>query len=261
MAFRLPDLQQAPRAVYEELILENRRRSRSVPEVGAFAASIALGSRFQAEVVPGDQETQSLWFSYEATLNEVEADGRSRARRGEELSYHNRAHVADCLLALACLLKLDNCLDEKLKLLGLLVMAGHDLGHQGFTNEQLGSPGEQERQTLARLAEGAWAGLPSPYLELASRLVLGTDPAVVMHNHQQMLETKEFDASRLLQVYVNEADIAGSLHPGLAEVLTMQLLAERNQAVTKSAAAGLYRDFRRKAMVSSAAGRLLFGHV
>ncbi|MFM1827581.1 MAG: hypothetical protein RLY67_962 [Pseudomonadota bacterium] len=261
MAYRLPDLTDDPRGSYEALLLENRAKGRAVPEVGAFAAEIALSpSGGTSSFAMREPSAQALWLSYEATLNEVEADGRSRARRGEELSYHNRAHVADCLLALACLYRFDSHLDDHAKLLGLVVMAGHDLGHQGRTNEELGSAGEQERQTLARLVEGAWRGLRPADLSAASQLLLGTDPAAVKENHRRFLAMEQPSELDLLQVLINEADIAGSFHPSLAESLTLALLRERGQVECKVSAASMYEIFRSQAMVSSTPGRLLLGH-
>jgi hypothetical protein len=259
MAYRLPDLTNDPKRTYESLLLENRSKGRTVPEVGAFAAEIALSPLSPASFTTRDPSVQELWLSYEATLNEVEADGRSRARRGEELAYHNRTHVSDCLLALACLYRLETSLDERSKLLGLVVMAGHDLGHQGRTNEELGSPGEQERQTLARLIEGAWRGLKPADLDLASRLLLGTDPAVVEDNHRRFEQSAAESRVDLLQVLINEADIAGSLHPHLAEGLTMALLKERGQIECKDSAAAMYTAFRARTLVSSVPGRCLLG--
>lgn len=255
MGYRIPDFGQAPRQTYQQLLVENRSKGRSVPEAGALALEIALSGK-PSELEAGQNE---LWLTYEATLAEVEADGRSKNRRGVELAYHNRQHVGDCLLALACLFRFDRVLPDSLRLLGLVVMAGHDLGHQGLTNEQLGGPSEQERQTLARLTEGAWRGLKQEHCELAGRLLIGTDPALVASNHVRLASVPNPERIDLLQVYINEADIAGSLHPALAMAQTQALLMERNEPSSSAHAQATYSAFLTQARVSTVPGRLLLG--
>ena len=256
MGYKIPDFTPNPRQAYEAVLLENRQRSRTVPEVGAMALEVCMPGGLRR----GQDLLGALFIAYEATLNEVEADGRQRARRGAELAYHNRQHVADCLLALACLLRLDESLPDVFKVIGLLVMAGHDLGHQGLENDALGGDSAQERLTAARLAEGAWRSLPPETLKLATELVIGTDPALVPKNHADHRLADVFNHRALLQVYINEADIAASLLPELGRELTRALLQERGEMAPVSEAIDhAYRNFRLHACVSSAAGRALIG--
>lgn len=254
MGYNLPDFAEDPHQAFRTLLLENRRRHRTVPEIGLMALEICMPSgRRRRDDPPG-----ALQMAYEATLNEVEADGRQKARRGAELAYHNRRHVEDCVIALACLFRLDTELTDDQRLLGLLVMAGHDLGHQGLENSELGAMSAQERLTAERLAEGAWSGLPSETLRHAISLVIGTDPALVAENHDRHLRDLT-SADALLQVYINEADIAASLLPQLGPDLTRALLLERGRSdPTNAEVHAFYEDFCRGSRVTSVAGRTLF---
>jgi hypothetical protein len=90
-------------------------------------------------------------------------------------------------------------------------------------------------------------------------LILGTDPALVAANHARFASNPSADPVDLLQVYINEADIAGSLHPSLAMAQTEALLIERNEPSSESHARSTYAAFISMATVSSSPGRLLLG--
>jgi hypothetical protein len=97
------------------------------------------------------------------------------------------------------------------------------------------------------------------HCELAGQLLIGTDPALVAANHARLSAASTEEAVDLLQVYINEADIAGSLHPSLAMAQTQALLTERNEPSSSAQAQATYSAFLAQAVVSSAPGRLLLG--
>jgi serine/threonine-protein kinase RsbW len=184
-------------------------------------------------------------------VNLVDQDGQRRADVQRELNYHNRAHVADALTALAFLLAESSQLSTAEKWLAMIAMAGHDLGHQGKTNQQLQAC--QEEITADWLSRDALnLLLPQEKAELV-RWIIGTDPERVAANHRAFLDDPE-SHSKLLQVLINEADVAASLVPQLAAKLTQQLLIERGVvSPTIEQITGLYEGFRSHCLISSPA--------
>jgi anti-sigma regulatory factor (Ser/Thr protein kinase) len=137
-------------------------------------------------------------------------------------------------------------------------MVGHDFGHQGKTNHELGC--SQEEITAAWLAAQVANELLPEQIALLTGWVIGTDPACVASNHLAYEASPE-DEHLLIQVLINEADIAASLMPDLALVLTRDLLQERGLSYQQDAEVrDFYESFKSQARVSSPAGmRLLKG--
>jgi serine/threonine-protein kinase RsbW len=181
----------------------------------------------------------------------VDLDGQRLAELQSELKYHNRAHVADALTALACLLAESPQLSTTEKWLAMIAMAGHDLGHQGKTNQQLQAC--QEEITADWLSRDALNLLLAQEKAELVRWIIGTDPERVAANHRAFLDDPE-SHSKLLQVLINEADVAASLVPQLAMKLTQQLLIERGVVCpTIEQIKGLYKGFRSHCLISSPA--------
>jgi hypothetical protein len=137
----------------------------------------------------------------------------------------------------------------------LIAMVGHDLGHQGKTNKELQT--KQEEITADWVVRCCLAGLPAAQSSQIRRFIELTDPAVVRLNHFAYRK-KVSDENLLLQVLINEADIAASMVPQLAVDLTRALLKERgNPSPSAQEVAELYAEFKKSCVLSSDAAQLL----
>jgi hypothetical protein len=183
----------------------------------------------------------------------VEEEGMRMSSQGVELCYHNRAHVGDTINALGYLLSKTHTLDDDDRYLALIAMAGHDLYHQGKSNSQLKIPQEE---TTARLLEENCLYLLTPNQRKKVRAwVLGTNPDLVQKNHFTY-RNQQRSANNLIQVLINESDIAASLNPALSIELTRSLLIERGKKdPSDEEIAKLYTAFTANCSISSAAGR------
>jgi len=80
---------------------------------------------------------ESLLTAFQRVIHLVNLEADQRLQGQGELSYHNRDHISDVLLALCFLFLNSPNLPREDQLIGLVAMAGHDLGHQGKTNQEL----------------------------------------------------------------------------------------------------------------------------
>lgn len=188
-------------------------------------------------------------------VHAVESDGLRLASIGRELAYHNRAHIVDAVTSLSCLMHATPHLSNASQWMALIAMVGHDLGHQGKTNKELQT--KQEEITADWVVRCCLTGLPPATSAQIRRFIELTDPAVVRLNHFAYRK-KTSDEDLLLQVLINEADIAASMVPQLAPDLTRALLRERGN-LTPSAqdVALLYGEFKKSCVLSSDAAQLL----
>jgi hypothetical protein len=197
----------------------------------------------------------NLWHAIQLVVDAVEADGQRLANIGLELPYHNRAHIVDAVTALSCLLHATPQLSAAHQWTALIAMVGHDLGHQGKTNKELQT--KQEEITADWVVRCCLAGLPAAQSSQIRRFIELTDPAVVRLNHFAYRK-KVNDENLLLQVLINEADIAASMVPQLAVDLTRALLKERgNPSPSAQEVAELYAEFKKSCVLSSDAAQLL----
>jgi hypothetical protein len=194
---------------------------------------------------------QALW----AVVAAVEADGLRRQESGQELPYHNRSHVVDAVTALSCLMQAGVSVSEQSKWTALIAMVGHDLGHQGKSNKELQT--KQEALTADWIVRCCLTGLSSDISSHVREIIELTDPVSVRLNHFAYRKNAK-NERLLLQVLVNEADIAASLVPQLAYELTRSLLLERgNLAPSQQQISALYAEFKKQCILSSDAAQLL----
>jgi hypothetical protein len=197
----------------------------------------------------------NLRHALQLVVDAVEADGQRLANLGLELAYHNRAHIVDAVTSLSCLMHATPQLSAAHQWTALIAMVGHDLGHQGKTNKELQT--KQEEITADWVVRCCLAGLPAAQSSQIRRFIELTDPAVVRLNHFAYRK-KVSDENLLLQVLINEADIAASMVPQLAVDLTRALLKERgNPSATPQEVAELYAEFKKSCVLSSDAAQLL----
>ena len=197
----------------------------------------------------------NLRHALQLVVDAVEADGQRLANLGLELPYHNRAHIVDAVTSLSCLMHATPQLSAAHQWTALIAMVGHDLGHQGKTNKELQT--KQEEITADWVVRCCLAGLPVAQSSQIRRFIELTDPAVVRLNHFAYRK-KVSDENLLLQVLINEADIAASMVPQLAVDLTRALLKERgNPSATPQEVAELYAEFKKSCVLSSDAAQLL----
>jgi hypothetical protein len=198
--------------------------------------------------------SKNLRHALQLVVDAVESDGQRLANLGLELPYHNRAHIVDAVTALSCLMHATPKLSDESLWTALIAMVGHDLGHQGKTNKELQA--KQEEITADWVVRCCLAGLPVAQSSQIRRFIELTDPAVVRLNHFAYRK-KTSDDNLLLQVLINEADIAASMVPELAVDLTRALLKERgNPSPSAPDVAGLYAEFKKSCVLSSDAAQL-----
>jgi hypothetical protein len=147
-----------------------------------------------------DDNERQLMTTFWRVVSAVEHEGQHRDARASELKYHNRQHVGATLTALSCFLRLDKVLSRHAQLIALIAMAGHDFGHQGLPNKELGA--NQEQITADAIKATCLQDLtPTDQSQIAS-LIMGTDPQLVPLNHHRYLENPQ-SSQELLQVFVN----------------------------------------------------------
>lgn len=201
------------------------------------------------------QAHKSLRHALQLVVDAVEAEGLRLYSLGRELPYHNRAHIVDAVTALSCLMQATPKLSAESQLIALIAIVGHDLGHQGKTNKELQA--KQEEITADWVVRCCLAGLPGAQSSQVRHFIELTDPAVVRLNHFAYRK-KNSDDNLLLQVLINEADIAASMVPQLAVELTRALLKERgNPSPSELEVAELYSEFKKSCVLSSDAAELL----
>jgi anti-sigma regulatory factor (Ser/Thr protein kinase) len=228
---------------------------RHLREVTMPLAQVAHNACALAGLDPHSPMYRPLSLSYFKVIAAVDDAGERLHQSGKELAYHNRAHAADAITALACLLADTSDLSDTDKWLAMIAMAGHDFGHQGKTNQQLGC--SQEEITATWLQAEVAECISTEQLSRLTDWVIGTDPALVAANHAAYAASPK-DVDVLLQVLINEADIAASLLPEFALGLTRQLLLERGLSYqNESEVQAFYEGFLVHARVSSPAGKRL----
>ena len=189
-----------------------------------------------------------------SVVENVEKEGAKLHVLGAELTYHNRVHVKDTLNTLAYLLSTTAPLEDEDRLLALIAMAGHDLYHEGKTNDQLKVP--QEEVTARLLEESCLFLLTAQQKKKVLNWIVGTNPDQVLSNHV-IFKKQNKNCENLIQILINESDIAASLNPSLSFGLTRSLLIERGAINPSSEEINkLYKDFVSNAHISSVAGCL-----
>ena len=164
------------------------------------------------------------------------------------LPYHNRHHVAEAVLAMGWLggvARRLGLLERRLAVLGVVAMAGHDLGHDGSP----ASGGRLEAQAAAAADRvSAAACVAASDRAVLRAVILGTDPEQVLGNIARADGLAppgplgpQVDWLRAL---ANEADVFASLLPELGWELADALTTEQAGQVSPSP--------------SSCAGRLAF---
>lgn len=228
-------------------LLEARRQSWSVHQAVDRAIQLC-GLHMQGHL------HSNLKHALQLVMDAVESDGQRLANLGLELPYHNRAHIVDAVTALSCLMHASPNLSAESQWMALIAMVGHDLGHQGKTNKELQA--KQEDITADWVVRCCLAGLSVAHSSQIRRFIELTDPAVVRLNHFAYRK-KSNDDNLLLQVLINEADIAASMVPQLAVDLTRALLKERgNPSPSAQEVAQLYAEFKKSCVLSSDAANL-----
>jgi hypothetical protein len=231
-------------------LIEGRRERRSLSSAvkrALLLCRLTAHDNLQAEL------RRALWN----VVGDVEREGERLAAIGKELPYHNRAHVSDAVTALSCLMHATTQLKPVDQWLGIIAMAGHDLGHQGKTNLQLQT--NQESITADWVVRRCLDGLSTEHKSQIRKLIEFTDPSKVRQTHLAFRKSPT-DQRLLLQILINEADIAASLVPDLAPSLTRALLIERGiELPTNQEVRELYEAFEKQCMVSSDAAIALLG--
>jgi hypothetical protein len=192
------------------------------------------------------------------------AAGQAMALAAQQplLAYHNRHHVAEAVLAMGWLSGIARALgllEHRLAMLGVVAMAGHDLGHDGSP----ASGGRLEaRAAAAADSVSAVAGIAAADRAVLRAVILGTDPEQVAGNTARAGGQAppgplgpEVDRLRAL---ANEADVFACLLPELGWELADALAAEQAGQVSPCPAscAGRLAFLRRYACFSPAATRL-----
>lgn len=175
--------------------------------------------------------SQALLAWSQQVAQAVEDDGRRLAARQQELTYHNRLHIADTLVCMTHLLlalreqKQPGASDAHLALLCLATMVGHDFMHPGGSNA---FPGQFERQAVEALQPLMQAaGLQAQDRSVLEQCILLTDPLCVKASHEAA-QQEPFDLGNIhwMTVLVQEADILASSLPQTQQSLTEGLSTE-----------------------------------
>lgn len=198
----------------------------------------------------------------------VEADGAARARAGLELAYHNRLHIADTLVCLAALIRIQQEIETgarvaagALQIEAMIAMVAHDYLHDGTVNRYRG---ELEARSCAAVdSELMRLRLPVRARARIRRWIMSTDPVVIARQHER-IRGLAFSSTQpnCLQALINEADILVSSLPAFARSQTEALVAERITGGIEGAESLLSSDARRQflervALFSSDASRRL----
>jgi hypothetical protein len=192
------------------------------------------------------------------------AAGQAMALAAQQplLAYHNHHHVAEAVLAMGWLCAAARglgLLEHRLAVLGVVAMAGHDLGHDGSP----ASGGRLEAQAAAAADRvSAAACVAAPDRAVLCAVILGTDPGQVAGNAARAGGQAppgplgpQVDRLRAL---ANEADVLASLLPELGWDLADALAMEQGGQVSPSPSSctGRLAFLRRYACFSPAATRL-----
>lgn len=189
--------------------------------------------------------TARLLKAVQATARIVEGEGARLAGLGREPAYHNRLHIADTLVGMACLLRVRREMASRgssrtkshhplqpAEMMGLLAMLIHDFQHDGRVND---GPGELERRSLQQfLPHAKLIDLSLEEWNTLTRLVLNTDPATVGTLHDEFRASAASTATvpgaplnlRELAVLVTEADVLASVMRETGEALGRALTEE-----------------------------------
>jgi hypothetical protein len=179
-------------------------------------------------------EDMPLFTILMRTADVVEMKGAQMANNGVEPAYHNRLHIADSVVSMACLLRANRQLkgreskplskDEALCILTMLV---HDYGHEGHINL---SPRMNETQSIFLYTPiMKCMGLSAQDLNRMNAMVWNTDPTSVSELHRKF---KKYPASARplgvheMEILVTEADILASALPYPGIDLSRSLSAE-----------------------------------
>lgn len=200
---------------------------------------------------------ESLLTAFQRVIHLVNLEADQRLQGQGELSYHNRDHISDVLLALCFLFLNSPNLPREDQLIGLVAMAGHDLGHQGKTNQELSL--SQEVLTADLIDKNALSALLPRTRQRIKNLIIGTDPSLVEQNHVAFRKNAS-NNDLLLQVLLNEADIAVSVLTPFGMQMTANLLNERGVLhSTDALVSATFSAFRSKVLFSSPAAIALLG--
>jgi hypothetical protein len=200
---------------------------------------------------------EMLLTGFQRVIDLVNQDADQRLQGQGELRYHNRDHISDVLLSLSFLFLNTPNLAREDQLIGLVAMAGHDLGHQGKTNQELSIP--QEVLTADLIDKNALSAFFPKMRQRIKNLIIGTDPSLVEQNHVAFRQNTS-NTDLLLQVILNEADIAASVLTPFGMPLTANLLIERGVLQPSDALiSATFSDFRSKVRFSSPAAIALLG--
>ncbi|HTJ89733.1 MAG TPA: hypothetical protein VL356_06110 [Acidocella sp.] len=203
-----------PRAVFklaEETLL--RRRTLPPDMRGAVAAALAqaAGGAVPAQAAAAGQVIADAVAAFAASFGPA-----------GEPAYHNQYHQAEATLAMgwlcavACRLGL---LGSEAAAAGVLAMAGHDLQHDG----SVPPPGALEAHSAGlTVALAAQAGLDEAMQATISRVILATDPR---RGPAMQVPARQVGDDLLCRL-VREADLFGSLMPGLGWQLSQDLAQE-----------------------------------
>jgi hypothetical protein len=198
----------------------------------------------------------------------VEADGAARARAGLELAYHNRLHIADTVVSLAALIRVQQEIESgarrgagALQIEAMIAMVAHDYLHDGTVNRYRGEL--EARSCEAVDSELARLRLPAGARARIRRWIMATDPVVIARQHER-IRGLAFSLAQpsCLQALINEADILVSSLPAFARSQTEALVRERTASGVRGAESLLSSDARRQflariALFSSDASRSL----
>jgi hypothetical protein len=240
-------------------------------------AQVARGALIWLEAPLPDRRAQEAKTALLALAHEVERIGQDMASRGLEPAYHHRLHMADTLVALAAILKVQRMRQGRqghalsaAEWCLLMAMTAHDAGHDGRMNQ---APAEMEQHTVQWLLPWVRAqGWPPARVRHWQALILGTDPvctaqhrAAYGRHDPAWHERRPGAPSRALQhLWLREADLLASASPAHGPALTLALHQEWQGRYPKAAAgllgrAARARFLREQGRWDSPAARALMG--
>ncbi len=149
-----------------------------------------------------------------------------------EPEYHDRHHVVEAMLAMGLLCRAavgQGLMDADTAMLGVIGMAGHDLGHDGAIHP--GGVMEARSRDSVHAILSSLRPAPDPIaLVVIDGLIAATDPALAADNAARALAAKP-GPDAVLHHLANEADVCASLLPRLGPRLSTLLAEEwRNHA-------------------------------
>jgi hypothetical protein len=197
------------------------------PDLGrAFADAFALATGVASPYQPA----RSLQQAGIALIAFIQAN----PGRANDLPYHNQYHFAEAILAMGTLCAVARQLarvSPAEAALGVVAMAGHDIGHDGSS----GCDGALEALAAAETVRiSRAAGVAEDRLDVLAYIIEGTDLRAVADNEARsagILPPGRFGSSAdALRSLANEADVMASLMPHLGLRLGDALAAERRLA-------------------------------